>query len=174
MSSVDPVYPDAKSKSSYQDGLEFQDFVCSQLAKHAIVLQNLGSKRYQYNVGENLQGFEIKLDNNCTSTGRLSIEVFEKSRNDQALPWTKSGILRNDNTWLYIQGNYQVLYIFAKRFLLNYYESKKHFQNFVIEKHGTVKTFYIPNDTALKHAAKILEFGDGLPTSGGESRTGRR
>lgn len=189
MSSADPIYPNAKSKTSYQDGLEFQDFVCDQLLEYAIVLQNLASKKYQFKVGENLQGFEIKYDDYacaCTKHPRidccpaasyperieddgtvipprlrppkLSIEVAEKSRDDPALQWTPSGILRNDNSWLYIQGNYHVLYIFAKRFLLNYYEKKKNESNFIVEKHGTIKTFYISNETARRHAAKVLEF----------------
>jgi hypothetical protein len=158
MNSPDPAYRDAKSPTSFQDGLEFQDFVCAQLAKHAVVLQNLASKKYQFEVGENLQGYEIKLDNNCTLTGRLSIEVAEKTRDDDSLPWTPSGILRNDNTWLYIQVNYSVLYIFAKRFLLNYYDSKKDIPGFIVAKRGTVKTFYVSNDNARKHAAKVLEF----------------
>lgn len=155
MSSIDPIYPDAKSRTSFQDGLEFQDFVCSQLAKHAVVLQNLASKRYQIEVGENLQGFEIKYDDWCTRSGRLSIEIAEKSRNDPLLPWTPSGIFRDDNTWLYIQGNYEILFIFAKRFLLNYFETKR---PPIEEKRGTIRTFYISNTVARKHAAKVLEF----------------
>jgi hypothetical protein len=152
---VEPIYPDAKSKTSFQDGLEFQDFVCAQLAKHAVVLQNLASKKYQIEIGENLQGFEIKYDDWCSKSGRVSIEIAEKSRNDPLLQWTPSGIYRNDNTWLYIQGNYSVLFIFAKRFLLNYFESKR---PPVEEKRGTIQTFYIGNAVARKHAAKVLEF----------------
>ncbi len=155
MSSARPIYPDAKDPDSFEVGLQFQDFVCAQLAKHAVVLQNLASKRYQIEVGENLQGFEIKYDDWCSKSGRISIEIAEKSRNDPLLQWTPSGIYRNDNTWLYIQGNYSVLFIFAKRFLLNYFESKR---PPVEEKRGTIQTFYISNDVARKHAARVLEF----------------
>jgi len=124
MSSVEPVYPDAKSESSFQDGLEFQDFVCEKLAGESIILQNFCSKKYQFAVGENLQGVEIKYDSWCSKSGRISIEVAEKTRNDSSLQWTPSGICREDNSWLYIQGNYKLLFIFAKRFLLNYYNNK--------------------------------------------------
>lgn len=151
----EPSYPDAKSASSFRDGIEYQDFVCTELAKRHVVLQNLQSRRYQFDVGENLQGFEIKFDGRCTETGRLSIEVAEKTRNDPARDWTHSGIMRNDNSWLYLQGNYQVLFIFAKRFLLNYF-SAAHPK--VEEKRGTIKTFYLPFDTARKHAANVIEF----------------
>jgi hypothetical protein len=158
MSSPDPVYEDAKSKTSFQDGLEFQDFVCTQLARHAVLLQNLASKKYQIQVGENLQGFEIKYDDWCSKSDRISIEVAEKTRADPLLQWTPSGILRNDNTWLYIQGNREILFIFAKRWLLNVHERHKDKPGFIIEKRGTIKTFYIDNITARKHAAKVLEF----------------
>lgn len=151
----EPFYPNAKRPTVFQDGLEFQDFVCTQLAQRGVVLQNLSSKKYQFEVGENLQGFEIKLDERCTDTKRLSIEVAEKTRNDPELQWTPSGILRDDNSWLYIQGNRRILFVFAKRWLLNYYNAK---QPTVYEKFGTVKTFYLPFEIARRHAAKVLDF----------------
>jgi hypothetical protein len=150
-----PAYPNARP-SAFTVGLEFQDFVCLQLAKDNIILQNLGSKLYQLKIGENLQGFEIKYDERCTDTGRLSIEIAEKSRDDQALPWTPSGILRNDNTWLYIQGNYQVVYIFAKTWLLRYFNERK---PEVKEFNGTIRRFFLPFETAKIMAAKVLTFG---------------
>jgi len=153
----EPLYLNAKSKTSFQDGLEFQDFVCQQLAARGVVLQNLCSKRYQYEVGENLQGFEIKLDNRCCETKRLSIEIAEKSRDDLSLDWSPSGIMRGDNTWLYIQGNRQILFVFARVMLLNYFHSV---QPEVLEKRGTIRTFYLPFAVARKHAAKVIEFGE--------------
>lgn len=152
-SRLDPQYPDAKSKSSFQDGLEFQDFVCCKLAEYGIILQNLGSRRYQFAVGENIQGFEIKLDERCDQTGRLSIEVAEKSRNDPALPWTPSGIMRNDNSWLYIQGNRRALYVFPKNILVRHYINHKPETD---DKFGTVRTFYIPVETARRWACRVI------------------
>lgn len=152
----EPCYPDAKSTTPFQDGLEFQDYCCQMLAKHSgVILQNLSSKKYQIQIGENLQGFEIKLDDRCTETGRLSIEVAEKSRNEATLPWTPSGICRSDNTWLYIQGNRKVLFVFAKQFLLNYFQTKS---PPLKEKYGTIRTFYLSFDVAKRHAAKVLIF----------------
>ena len=71
-------YPDCPDANSFQSGLEFQDFVCLRLAQEHVILQNTGSKLYQLRIGENLQGFEIKLDRRCTETGRLSIEIAEQ------------------------------------------------------------------------------------------------
>ena len=84
---ADPIYPNAKRPTVFAEGIEFQDFVCKFLAKHHIILQNLASKKYQLAIGENLQGFEIKLDQRCTETGRMSIEIAEKSRADMP-SWT--------------------------------------------------------------------------------------
>lgn len=154
-SPLDPVYPNAKSTSSYQDGMEFQDFACAALAKHGVILQNLSSRKWQYKLGENLQGFEIKQDNHCSTTQRLSIEVAEKSNASDRLPWTPSGIMRSDNSWLYIQGNRTILFVFAKNWLRRYYSEKN---PPVTEKMGTIKTFYLPFSQARTYAAKVFAF----------------
>lgn len=138
------IYPHATVTDPLEKGLAFQDFVCIELAKRHIVLQNIGSKRYQFEVGENLQGFEIKLDRRCTDTGRLSIEVAEKTARDVLL-WTPSGILRNDNSIVYIQGNYDCFWVFMKNWLVRYFEQKS---PAVEEFNGTIKRFFLPASEA--------------------------
>lgn len=152
MNPKQPIYPDARPQA-FQVGLEYQDFVCMLLAREHIILQNIGSKMYQFKVGENLQGFEIKYDERCTDTTRLSIEVAEKSRNDPDAPWISSGIMRDDNTWLYIQGNYDTVFVFAKKWLVRYFKERK---PEVEEKFGTIRTFYLPFSVAEVGAARIL------------------
>ncbi len=149
----DPAYRDAKSVTSYQDGMEYQDFVCERLARHHIILQNIASRKFQYEVGENLQGFEIKLDNRCLETGQLSIEVAEKSAADNP-DWVPSGIMREDNSWLYLQGNYQIIFIFSKKLLREYLERKK---PEIHKSLGTVQKFYMPLSTAHKWAARVIQ-----------------
>lgn len=134
------MYPHATVADSLEKGLAFQDFVCIELAKRNIVLQNIGSKKYQFEVGENLQGFEIKLDRRCTETKRLSIELYEKTSRD-VMFWTPSGILRSDNSIVYIQGNYQCFWVFMKNWLVRYYEQKS---PEVEEFNGTIKRFFLP------------------------------
>ena len=146
-------YPDCKDPNSLESGHEFQDFVCDELAKYNIILQNLSSKKYQFNVGENLQGFEIKLDRPCTETNRLSIEVAEKSKASNLI-WVESGIYRTDNSWLYIQGNYQILFLFFKNFLQQLHRSGK----FDLDEIPTLKKFYLPFKDARKYAGKVIEF----------------
>lgn len=152
----DTTYPDCKDKKSFESGLEFQDFVCTELMKHGIVLQNLSSKQYQFTIGESLQGFEIKLDRRFLETNRLSIEIAEKSKASVPV-WTDSGIYRKDNTWLYIQGNKIRLYIFQKSLLVELHKSGKFIED---ESYGTVRKFYLPIDKADKWCAKRIDLGD--------------
>lgn len=148
-------YPDAKRPDMLGEGIEYQDFVCAELAKRHIVLQNLTSKKYQYEIGENLQGFEIKLDRRCTDTERLSIEIAEKSAaaNRDYIP---SGIYRNDNAWLYLQGNYEILFVFARNFLVNLHKSGR----YEVAEMPTIRKFYLPFSDAKKYAALYLNFAN--------------
>ena len=148
----EPIYPDAKTPTSFSDGMEFQDFVVDILAEDGIVLQNYVSKKWQFEKGENRQGFEIKLDNRCTETGRLSIEIAEKSRSSNS-EWVNSGIYRDDNSWLYVQGNYRVLFAFAKNWLVRFHQAKKPAEH---ESGGTVRKFYLPLNIAETAAAKTI------------------
>lgn len=155
-------YPDCKDKKSFESGLEFQDFACTILMREGIVLQNLGSKLYQLQVGESLQGFEIKLDRRFLETGRLSIELAEKS--SISIPiWTPSGINRSDNTWLYIQGNYDRLYIFPKKILLILHKTGRYKEDGT----PTVQKFYLPLSDADKFCAHRIDvrgnISEGIP-----------
>lgn len=93
-------------------GIEYQDFICEQLHARGIVLQNMTSKKYQYKQ-ENLLGLEIKFDSLIDRFGRVYIETAEKAepRDDS---YVKSGIYRNDKSWLYGIGDYSKFFIFAK------------------------------------------------------------
>jgi hypothetical protein len=137
----------------FKEGVEFQDFVCVELAKRSgVIVQNLGSKRYQLAIGENIQGFEIKLDTLFLKTNRLSIEVAEKSKAENA-EWVPSGIYRNDNTWLYIQGNYEQFFVFQKNLLQKW---RRKYDPEICESHGTVQKFYLPLSTARELAALVV------------------
>jgi len=156
-----PKYPANNSghKDSFEVGNEFQDFVCIELARDGIILQNINSKKFQFKTGENLQGFEIKYDARCTgdagtsSTGRLSIEISEKSEatNKDYIP---SGIYRNDNSWLYIHGNYMGFWIFSKKILIALHKTKKYEESEL----PTIKKFYLPISVADKYCAKKYIF----------------
>lgn len=147
-------YPDAPKQTSYEESMEYQDFVVDVLIKNVgMAISNYSSRRYQFNVGESRQGIEIKLDKRISPKGNVSIEVFEKSRASNSL-WIKSGILREDNTWLYIQGNYEYIFIFSKRFLRKIYEEK--YKTKVWEPKPTIKTFLITFEEAEKICEKLI------------------
>jgi hypothetical protein len=148
-------YPDADRQTVFQEGLEFQDFVANLLLKEmGIVISNYSSKYYQQACGENAQGFEIKLDRRILETGHVSIEVAEKSKaiNKSFVP---SGIMREDNSWLYIQGNKKIIFIFGKKSLQQLYQAK--YKDKVWQPKPTIKTFRLPIAEARKYALKVFE-----------------
>lgn len=151
----------SQRNSGHSDSLEvghqFQDFVCTELSKSGIILQNLSSRKYQYEVGENLQGFEIKFDGTSTRTRRLSIEIAEKVNGTSPI-WAPSGINRNDNCWLYIQGNYDRLFIFPTSLLRLLHMSGRYTVDEWPREKPTVRKFYLPFEDAERYAARELAF----------------
>ena len=158
-------YPSNNSghKDSYNIGIEFEDFVCIHLAKSGVILQNIHSKKFQYETGENLQGFEIKYDarslgcNNTEATKQLSIEIAEKSKKDIPF-YTPSGIYRGDNAWLYIIGNYKAIWVFSVSILRLLHESGRYTEHTL----PTIKKYHLPLKDAQKYCAKSIEFEDGI------------
>lgn len=139
-------------KEMLQKGLEYQDFITDVLINElGIALSSYGSPRYQYSKGENKQGFEIKFDDKYKTTTNLYIEVAEKT-NKLNENFISSGIFRNDNTWLWITGNYHEVYIFSKKHLKLMFNSKK-FKNVCTE---TSKGFLIDKEHAEKYCIKKI------------------
>ena len=152
-------------EDSLQKGHEFQDFVCMELAKRGVILQNIQSRKYQYEIGENIQGFEIKYDARCTGcsgtkpTGRLSIEIAEKS-DERNSEYVKSGIYAKSNSWLYIQGNYNGIWIFSTKHLRLIHETKKEKEIFTMP---TIVKFYLPIALADKYSLIRFDFDGKMP-----------
>lgn len=145
-------YPNAPRPDTIEAGNSFEDFVCDRLSEMGVTLRTYKSRDFQLGTGENKIGWEIKLDEQHTKYGHLSIEVKEKTRNDPSLRWTPSGIMRQDNSWLYIQGNKQLFWILFKPVLVRVYLLKK---PEVIEKFGTVGTFYLDHSDADKFGFRV-------------------
>ena len=86
------------------------------------------------------------------ATNQLSIEIAEKTKAENS-SWVASGIYRNDNSWLYIQGNPKEFFIFAKKDLINLHKTKKFKE--MNEYPPTVWKYFLPIDVAkdvcLKH-----------------------
>lgn len=133
-------------KQSLEKGLNYQDFVVEKLYEIGLPIISYSSKKYQCMLGENKCGFEIKFDDKIKETGNIYIETNEKS--DPAnKEYVSSGIYRNDNTWLYIIGNYEKIYIFPKKYLIMFHEKLK----FKEVQTPTSKGFLIP----AKHAEEL-------------------
>lgn len=134
-----------------KQGLEYQDFVMEHLYKEGLPLITYTSKKYQIEKGENKLGVEIKFDNNYNETGNLYIEVEERSSIYKE--YIKSGIFRKDNTWLYIQGNYNIAFVFFK---IQLQGLSKKYKIFEIQR-KTSKGFLIPGPDISKFCGKTLK-----------------
>lgn len=155
-----------KHNDSFQIGLEFQDWIITQLLKdYGYVIQPYSSKKYQYEIGESIQGYEIKYDarstGDCTygkviATNYVAIEVYEKkNKNDEK--WIPSGILREDNTIYYVIGNYDMCWIIDKIVLKRLYKSNNYN---VIETLPTMKTMLIPINIMDEYAIQAIVFNN--------------
>ena len=170
MSPPNERYPDApQGMDTVRAGDRYQEFVRRLLNPHGIAHWHFQGQGEQYTFGENRQGHEIKLDERCFSrnpekipapTGRLSIEVQEKTRRENN-GWVDSGILRADNSWLYVQGNYEIVFVFAKNWLRRVYHTTITPED-IVQHNGTVRKFYLSIEAALLGAALVLD-GDGTP-----------
>lgn len=74
------------------------------------------SRRFQIAHGENMLGAEIKRDGKFRQTGNLYIETAEKAHPDNPR-YVPAGIQREDNSWLYVIGDEQTLFIFSTKYL---------------------------------------------------------
>jgi len=144
-------YYDQQREESWQ----YQDFICRELLKEGIVLQNLQSQKWQYK-NENLLGLEIKQDKLSEKTGNLYIETAEKSDPSNA-EFVPSGIYRNDGTWLYGIGTYRYFFIFSKK-TLKTVDRQLEGLGFERKYKETSNGFLIPKEKAESLAERYFEF----------------
>lgn len=107
-----------------QEGLMFQDYCAVEFSKIGLPVTSFSSKEYQYNKGENLQGYEFKNDQQFRQTDNLWIEVSE--RTNVGRPYVDSGIFRCDNTRFYVIGDYQGVFLIQKKVLQKMAEKKRY------------------------------------------------
>jgi len=145
---------EAYRTNKIESGLLYQDFVvdcCWTLLGLAIV--QYASRTYQYNVGETRTGAEIKHDEKFASTGNLWIEVGEKARPREG-DYFPSGIRRGDNSWLYIIGDYNTVFLFPVTLLRTLQESGRYR---IMENNTKTSTgFLLPAGDARRYAAAVL------------------
>lgn len=149
-------YPDApRGMDTVEAGNTFEDYATDRIAESGIVLRTYKSAGMQLRIGESKAGFEFKLDNGHRKYNHLSIEVAE--RRQASGIWVLSGIFRNDNAWLYIQGDTSLFWVLFKPSLVKYAHILNILPLFVIgisvkppiyEYNGTVRKFYLPPSEA--------------------------
>lgn len=110
-------YCDGYYHKKLEQGLEFQDVVTEALYHRGIVVVGYASRVFQNKRGENMFGAEIKNDAMFRQTGNLYIEVAEKSHPDKP-KYTPSGIMRADNSWLFVIGDIKTVWIFSTKYLV--------------------------------------------------------
>ena len=128
----------------FQQGLEFQDHVMDVLHyASGISLYCYSSRKFQKEKGENRSGFEIKYDSKYADTDNLYIET-EDIQSGKFVP---SGIYAEDNSWLYIIGNYSEFFILSKKMMQNLATQK----NYHKVDTPTSKGFLFPKEEAQKY-----------------------
>lgn len=137
--------------------MEFQDFVIDSLDLPIVIYS---SEKFQKMKGESKSGIEIKYDRNFRETGNLYIETAEKSKAENK-EYIASGIYRNDNTWLWVIGDYNTLYFLSKLQLQalekQYNGTKEMFKHVMTE---TSEGFLLPIQYARRknYFIRIVEF----------------
>ena len=130
-----------------EQGAAFADYACDVLALNGIFTQVFTTKQFQYQYGESAGGIEFKCDMKFRESGNLYIEIAEKAgpRSGEMVP---SGIMRDDNTWLYAIGDLQGFYVFTKN-TLRLIHSRGRYNLTEIE---TSKGMLLPIKAAVAHA----------------------
>lgn len=144
---------DEYRKIKIASGVLFQDFAIDLLYTVGLPIVQYASQFYQTHVGESRTGVEIKHDEKYATTGNLWIEVAEKAR-PRPGAYAESGIHRTDNSWLYVIGDYDTIFVFAKTHLQALKESGRYELR---ENHTKTSVGYLlPNQMAMSMAIMIL------------------
>ena len=151
-------------KECFERGDKYEDFV------YPILCNEWGVKITPYKTqgaqlkGENSFGVEIKFDEKSITSRNLFIEHEERRETDNGKlsTWKKSGIYRGDyyedNSWLYLIGNYDIFYIFLKKRLKDLHSTKKYTEKFGTTASGnqTSKGFLLPKNEAKTLALDVI------------------
>jgi len=141
-----------------KEGNEYERYVVKKLKEEGTNITLIKTYEEQINVGESLEGYEIKFDDKYKETGNLWIETQERS--DIKKEYVDSGILRNDNTIFYVIGNYDIIFIFEKKKLKEILYEKEIIENNM----KTSKGYLLTTPECFFHSKKIIEIktNDGL------------
>ncbi len=132
-------------------GQEFQDHVVELFARELFIpLSCFSHPKKQDEMGENLQGIEIKFDDRLRETGNLFIEYRERS--GPTSEWHDSGILGRPHVWGFAIGDYQRVFFFSVRLLVNLKNTGKYKD----VSGSTARGYILPQADAEKYATLFL------------------
>lgn len=150
-----------------KEGEEYQDYLTDRFASRGLCPGTYASKRYQYGKGENRLGMEIKLDRKYHTTGQLYIETHEKGHPSRP-DYVRSGIYRNDNSWLFAIGDERATWVFSIKLLRALDRAKVRKGDIEIGRYqhkqtATSQGFVVPLADADKYCDKRFDWtmGDG-------------
>lgn len=142
-------------ESKLADGKNFEKFVYDVLKDMGLVVVKPHLTKEMQLKGENSIGWEIKYDERMVETNNVYIEVAEKS-DPKNNSYVKSGIYRDDNSWLWLIGDYSEIYIIQKNLLKMLVETGKYRK--VENNRKSSIGYLIPKETMRKYAGKIIIF----------------
>lgn len=148
MASVDKVAYMKYRKIQEKAGSLYQDFIVDLAWSQGLAITLYSSEEYQKGIGESRTGAEIKYDRQYAKTGNIYIEVAEKAR-PRPGNYAPAGIYApKRNTWLYIIGDYNIVFLFLKKILILLDKNGRYRR---VEK-PTSQAFLIPDADARKYA----------------------
>ena len=150
-------YDNGYYQEKLQEGLEFQDVVTKALYQRGIVVVGYASRRFQVKEGENMLGAEIKYQARFREYGHLAIEVAEKSHPNNP-DYVPSGIYRLDNSWLFVTGDLQTVYIFSTKYLRRLESRYKVYET------PTSRGFSMPIKEAEKYCIRRIDLDQQIET----------
>jgi len=140
-------------ESKLADGKNFEKFVYDVLKDTGLVVVKPHLTKEMQLKGENSIGWEIKYDERMAETNNVYIEVAEKS-DPKNNSYVKSGIYRDDNSWLWLIGDYSEIYIIQKNLLKILVETGKYRK--VENNRKSSIGYLIPKEIIKKYAGKVI------------------
>jgi hypothetical protein len=141
-------YPDSRNTQSITQGSAFERLVSNEIWsvwRQPLTLSD--DINDQFKRGDAVEGYEIKLDNHCTKTRRLSIEIAERTALHR--PWVASGIYASSNARWYVQGNTDRFWVFDRNALRVYHKEFAAAGGEVIRDNpATIAKFYLSVEEA--------------------------
>ena len=136
----------------YKQGVEYENFIEDLfLERLHIKLFFYKSKHFQNKVGETHQGIEVKFDDRIKETGNIYFEYEEACKTSGCIP---SGVFKQDNSWLYVIGDYSTIYVFSKNRLINFLTNSKDVRK--VEAQSS-KGYLVKKELAETIAEKIIK-----------------